>query len=137
MRIIRSRGLSLIETMVALVLLATTFVAVVSTLPALVESQMKAEELQLATALANDVMERARARPFPELTSIPQASLSVERRINGGRHIDHFLYGLDVLQTGDGLKACTVTVTWIERTSPCSLVIQTEIFGGADSLARR
>lgn len=123
--------------MIGVVLLATAFLITVAVIPAASSFQGKAEQQQMATALANQVMEESRARPFQALVPLPSTLAVATCVINGTEFQYRFLYDLAVTEAAVDLKSCRLTVTWIDGGAQHSQVLDTQVFGGAGDGAQR
>lgn len=122
-------GMTLLEVMVAVVLLATVFLVAVAALPAVSGAQRDAEREELASSLAGRVMERTRQQGYEAAASWSgQADLPV---ISGGQErVEHFLYAVQVSEVEADLKDVVLTVTWEEAGTERDLVLQTRLFSG-------
>ncbi|HXE73374.1 MAG TPA: hypothetical protein VNO81_12015, partial [Candidatus Nitrosotenuis sp.] len=130
------RGLSLLEVMLAVVLLSSSFLLTVSALPALFSAQSCAEDQEMATALAHRLAEEAREGEFASLASSSgtyQASLTS----NGSSHTRHYVYQIEVIELAENLKDVCLTVSWTQNGIDRRLVLQTRVFGDAGERGRR
>jgi len=103
------RGFTLIECLVAIVILGIGIVGIVGCFTAALLSNQKAEEIQQATAFAQDTIEDMRSRGFGSVTySEFPASSSMEGLRQGVRTIEIVdNYGGDVR-----LKHVAVEISW-------------------------
>lgn len=101
------RGVTLIESMIALSLLSVLLVVVLNLFPTSMRAIRQTEERQAATDLACSLLEKQAARPFTELTPAPPVELPAE---------GDFRPTLEVFRVPDSqedfLRGLRVTVRW-------------------------
>ena len=102
----RDRGFTLIETMVALIILTIGIAAVLSGLTSLTLADVHSNEQSRATALAVQKMEELKALPVADIK--PQAAVAVDE--NGNEGAGPYRRKVDVVHSTVGLKTAEITV---------------------------
>ncbi len=99
-------GFTLIETMVALIILTIGIAAVLSGLTSLTLADVHSNEQSRATALAVQKMEELKALPVADIK--PQAAVAVDE--NGNEGAGPYRRKVDVVHSTVGLKTAEITV---------------------------
>jgi Tfp pilus assembly protein PilV len=114
---LKPRGMSLIETVVAITMLALATIVAVASLPATTALSNKGRNRVAAAELAQATLEEHRAKPFSVLPA-PPADVSLGKSLLEGTGIE-FTRKLRVSAVSgyspQQLRRVTVTVTWRER----------------------
>jgi hypothetical protein len=123
----RKAGALLVESLVALAVSMMIFSFLLTVFPAAYEALVKMENIRVATAVGQSVLEEARALPFDSLASA-QGTRSITYRVQGQDRTMMMAYSLVVASVGAGLKDLTLTVTWGEKGGSRSVVLETLVF---------
>jgi Tfp pilus assembly protein PilV len=107
-----SRGLTVIETLIAATLFLTSVVVLVGLYPASARATRQSQGHLMATFLAERELEFARGRGYDTLTDYSETyDLNVSN--NGVSHDINFTTTVTVVDVRDGLKSVTVSVDYL------------------------
>ena len=124
----RTRGVTLVEVMVAIGLVAVSLMLVLSLIPAGIHSAQRSEDIQAAAAWSRQLLEDA---PVPETFPIPADIAQTQHTLKIGRTNytatrrlftqpgEHFLYHVEVVMTWDPeARPLTMTLTKYNPAGP-------------------
>jgi len=107
-----TRGLTVIETMIAATLFLTSVIVLIGLYPASARATRQAQGHLMATYLAERELEFARGRGYDALTDYTETyDLAVTN--NGVSHDINFTTTVKVIDVRDGLKSVTVSVDYL------------------------
>jgi Tfp pilus assembly protein PilV len=111
---VRTRGVSIAETLIAIFLLALLILAVFNMFPTTVLANRQGSERLQAVSVAQSALAEARSRPFGELTIGMTESLP-EKATRGTTYMSQLKVLAPDQGSPDRLKVLEVTVTWQAR----------------------
>jgi len=132
----REKGVSLIEVMVAFCILSIAFLFLLSSLPLMSASIRTAENTKGASLVGGEILERARCTPFSSIVALWN-NIKGEKKFsgttNGVPYTVSYMYAVDVAPavsdpSGTHLLDITVWVSWEERGRARKLPLQTVVF---------
>jgi uncharacterized protein (TIGR02598 family) len=114
------RGLTLVEIIVAVAILASSILIIISIIPTGVLSLKKSEDIQSASAYGMELIEEVR-NSRPDYQNYPVTDLDVEKSLNNTNfRFQRDIYAID-LQTPHRLFDIIVTVNWPRQPQPLRL----------------
>lgn len=119
----------LLECLIGLAIFLVAMLMTFGLYPAAHGSQAQAQEIDAATQLAHQILERNLSQPWDSVVSVPSGPdtrVALPRRLNGVQADLQLLYQVDVVQkpAPSRLKSIAVTVKWKHSQQLKSLTIQ-------------
>lgn len=120
----RPRGVSLVEAVVCLALIALSAVVLLRILPSSRQGMTLSEHHLEAAYLGRGLLEQARSQGFAGVTPV-QGRLTLSGTRDRAKTLQEFLYSLEVASPGSDRRQVWVTVRWREPGGQRSLVMET------------